>query len=396
MFSRAEGHYCRSNTQRQFLQPGLNLKIMYKLYLEFIEDKQAQPLSEYYHRKIFKKCKLSFFKQKKDMCDHCIRYSRIPKDKLTLQEIKNHKRHLKNKKIPRKLMMQDIETSNLNQKINVACFDLQKVLTTPKCQNSSMYYMRKLAIFNFTIYDLGKKQGFCYVWNESTGNRGADEISSCVYNYIQKKITEGITEFRFYSDSCGGQNRNKIIFGMFSKIAAELGVKITHIFFEPGHSQNAGDSMHAMIEKKSRGQDIFTQDQWCEIIKNAVKKKPYEVKELNGYDILNFSLIAEKRKWKNLQISKVREFCVLPRSDAVYYSKKYEKVLKTVDLRFPRLENTYNAFEILQPKYTGRLKLSEEKKNDLKKMCELLYVPIECHYFYEYILNIEVNIILEN
>ena len=117
MFPRVEGHYCRSNTQRQFLQPGLNLKIMYKLYLEFIEDKQVQPVSEYYYRKKFKKCKL-------------------------------------------------------------------------------------------------------------------------------------------------------------------------------------------IIEKKSRGQNIFTQDQWYEIIKNAVKKKPYEVKELNVYDIFNFSLVAEKRKWKNLHQTK--------------------------------------------------------------------------------------------
>ena len=31
-----------------------------------------------------------------------------------------------------------------------------------------------------------------------------------------------------YSDNCGGQNRNKMVFTMFIKAAADLNVTITH------------------------------------------------------------------------------------------------------------------------------------------------------------------------
>ena len=59
---------------------------------------------------------------------------------------------------------------------------------------------------------------------------------------------------------------------MYSKVAQEHGVKITHKYFVPGHSQNPGDTMHARIESKLKGQNIYTQDQWCGIIRSAVIK----------------------------------------------------------------------------------------------------------------------------
>lgn len=71
-------------------------------------------------------------------------------------------------------------------------------------------------------------------------------------------------------------------------------------------------------------------------------------------------------------------------------------MLSTVDLVFPRLTNMYNPFEIPLSKYFESIKLSIEKKNDLKKMCEELYIPIECHYFFKNILNVNININIRN
>ena len=296
------------------------------MYLVYTKKKNVKSVSEHYYRWVFNyKFKLSFHVQKKDMCDHCVRYAKIPENRKTELEIKIHNSHVNNKKTPRKLLVQNVEEAKTKSFINVACFDLQKVLTIPKSNNSSFYYSRKLAAFNFTIYDVAKKEGFCYVWNESIGNRGADEIASFVYNYILMKKTEGVTEFHFYSDSCGGQNRNKIIFSMYSKVAEELGVKITHRYFVSGNSQNPGDTMHARIETKAKSQNIFTQEQWCDVICTAVVKKPYTVYQVTNNFIYNFSHIAEKRKWINIPISSVREFYVLPYSNSVFiliYMKK--------------------------------------------------------------------------
>lgn len=114
------------------------------------------------------------------------------------------------------------------RKLCVANFDLQKVLTTPCTQVSSLYYMSKLSVWNFTIFDLGTKEGLCHVWNETTGCRGANEIASCLGKFIEDKASKGITEFVFYSDNCGGQNRNKIVFSMYIHKCRTLDVKITH------------------------------------------------------------------------------------------------------------------------------------------------------------------------
>jgi hypothetical protein len=61
--------------------------------------------------------------------------------------------------------------------------DLQAVLNTPKGPCGQIFYLRKLAVYNLTFLILGNQDGVCYVWNETTGKRGAVEIASCVYDY---------------------------------------------------------------------------------------------------------------------------------------------------------------------------------------------------------------------
>lgn len=92
----------------------------------------------------------------------------------------------------------------------MAAFDLEKVLTTPQGETSTFYNKRKLSTYNFTIYDIGKKEGFCYMWNESDAKRGANEIATCLFMFLKQKKDDDIQEFFFYSDNCGWQNRNQM------------------------------------------------------------------------------------------------------------------------------------------------------------------------------------------
>lgn len=136
-------------------------------------------------------------------------------------------------------------------------FDLEKVLPTPQCEVSSFYYKRKLATYNFTIYDVGKKEGYCFMWDESDGKRGSNEISTCILKFIKLKKLSGIKEFSFYSDNCAGQNRNRFIYSMWEYAAYTLKVNIIHTFLEKGHTQNEGDSMHATIECAKKKQNYL-------------------------------------------------------------------------------------------------------------------------------------------
>lgn len=65
-------------------------------------------------------------------------------------------------------------------------------------------------------------------------------------------VAKGKVEFVFYSDNCGGQNKNRYILTMFVTAAMKFNVTMTHRFLECGHTQNEGDSMYAAIEKASQ------------------------------------------------------------------------------------------------------------------------------------------------
>lgn len=43
-----------------------------------------------------------------------------------------------------------------------AIYDLQQVLEVPKLKTGSVFYKRKLSVYNFTIYDVIRKKGYCY------------------------------------------------------------------------------------------------------------------------------------------------------------------------------------------------------------------------------------------
>jgi len=46
---------------------------------------------------------------------------------------------------------------------------LLSVLLYPKSIVSSQYYKTKLIFHNFTVYDLKRKNGYCFLWNKTEG-----------------------------------------------------------------------------------------------------------------------------------------------------------------------------------------------------------------------------------
>lgn len=139
-----------------------------------------------------------------------------------------HENHLKTRTEVRRLMAIDKEIASGDKTICAANYDLQKILVTPKSDISIMYYLSKLCVWNFTIYELGIAQGHCNIWNETIGKRGSNETASFVLVFMQNKSKSGVNKFRFYTDNCGGQNRNKNIFSMYFKASNEMNCEIVH------------------------------------------------------------------------------------------------------------------------------------------------------------------------
>ncbi|GFO25542.1 hypothetical protein PoB_005204700 [Plakobranchus ocellatus] len=78
-----------------------------------------------------------------------------------------------------------------NPKTCAAVFDLQQVIYTPKSHHSSIFYKRRLANYSFTIFDLQSQEGRCFLWHEGIARRGANEISTCIYKFLQEKDSDG-------------------------------------------------------------------------------------------------------------------------------------------------------------------------------------------------------------
>jgi len=142
--------------------------------------------------------------------------------------MKKIKQHLQNKTVSKKLKEQEKVQAQNDSKVNVACFDLQQVLTTPHTMSLQLYYKRKLATYNLTVFDVGKSR--CYMWHEKLAKRRANQIASCVWKYIIDKVeNKHCREFVLFTDNCGGQNKNKTIAEIYMHAIKNLPIqRISH------------------------------------------------------------------------------------------------------------------------------------------------------------------------
>ena len=67
-FPTIDSHYCRSNSNRKYLEEGLSLKEMYRMYKKFMTENQKTPVvSQYMYSTIFNtEFNYGYFVPKKD------------------------------------------------------------------------------------------------------------------------------------------------------------------------------------------------------------------------------------------------------------------------------------------------------------------------------------------
>ncbi len=389
-FPTIESHYCRKDSNKLYLPQGLSLSQMYKLYQEDCLQKQEPVAKQWLYNDIFNlEFNLGFFQPKKDQCDFCVKYDKS--NSVEKEQLKEEfDRHLLRKSSSRDVKDNIKTEAQQNPEISAACFDLQQVLTTPHSMSSQLFYRRKLATYNLTVYDMALKEGFCYMWHEGVGKRGATNIASCIYRFINEKSCLGTKEFKFFSDNCGGQNKNKTIVAMYLHASRTFNVKITHYFLERGHTQNEGDSVHATIERASRNINIYSPQQWYTVVRTAKRQgKPYAVIEMEGrmmdFDILapyyNISaakdLEGNKVEWTKVHMLYFN--CDQPHS--FFFSNEYNQV--PCEVRVAKYGKDIKTFETNIPQLSLQSTVTAAKKHDLLWMCQELIIAKDYHTFYE-------------
>ncbi|KAK3910886.1 Imidazolonepropionase [Frankliniella fusca] len=399
LFPRIPSHYTRERSKREYLETEVNsIQRMYKLYLEWAKENNiTKPASASKYRKIFNtEFNLGFFLPKKDQCEMCNKWKHAENQGERENIVQAYATHLKNKKEVKILKENDVKSAS--DKKCVACFDLQKVLICPRAETSILFYKNKLSLFNFTVFDTREKEGNCYLWTECDAHKGPNEIGTNLLRFIEKKISEGVEEFSFYSDSPTGQNRNRMIFSLYLCASAKYHVNITHRFLESGHSYTEADSIHARIEEEAkRVQEIFTPDEWITLIKNAKQNgKSYLVSTLKNEEVLDLHYLVDRQNWSGQSKSKiywsqVREVSV-HRDHPNILSYRYNFSDECSTLKVTMKQGQMPDMETFQfpLAYSGRFPLQKNKVNDLKELMKKNTIPSRLHAVFESYLNIAV------
>ena len=124
MFKTVPSHYCRKDTQYEFLPRRLNKSKMHRLNVSWCDKKGFRPVNKDTYRTIFReKFKLKFNVPKKDLCDHCEIFKNTPDEQKTDILKAQHEQHLKEKDLTRDHMRSFKELANENKSIHSAGFD---------------------------------------------------------------------------------------------------------------------------------------------------------------------------------------------------------------------------------------------------------------------------------
>ncbi|CAF4819823.1 unnamed protein product [Pieris macdunnoughi] len=247
------------------------------------------------------------------------------------------------------------------------------------------------------LASLGSRQGYCFSWHQQTAKRGANEISSCVFKFIEDTVGEGVKDYRFWSDNCGGQNRNRIVFLMYMIASSKFSIDISHRFLIVGHTQNEGDSMHALIERQTKDKMLYTPDQWYTAFRFAKSdEKPYKVIEVSQDLIKDFkSKLRLINNWtttndgSKMPWNRVTEVVVKAENPfRVFYKTTYQDdAYKWIDcVKQPkatrnRRESNINIDNISLA-YQTPIPIDKNKYKDLMDLCKKLVIPKEYHLFF--------------
>lgn len=168
-------------------------------------------MSEGIFRSIFKEYNISSNVPKKDKCVLCTK-AENNKDIMNESEKEQLDEHIKEKKATNERFKIHQKLKTLLGETITCSFDLQKVLNTPHGQSMLLYYSRKYAVYNLTIYDSSTQEVYCYTWGESEGKRGSNEITTCLLLYLEEVDKKGVKMYCFIAIHAAARTRIKLFF----------------------------------------------------------------------------------------------------------------------------------------------------------------------------------------
>ena len=411
-------HYTRAKAPlRQYLPAGGSIT---GLYSEFqlwmrINHPDVNVVSGNFFRKTFTKYyNIEFAPPKKDVCNFCSEIdikignletatSEQDVNKRTQLEEKK-KAHLEDARRTREMMKDPLNKQPLDEGFRAIAIDLQQQQLCPKMPVNRAYYASKLYFRNFCVFDLTSNKANMFPWDETAGNRGPNEIVSCIVRWLQHvRETEGkpVTNLRIFADNCAGQNKNiYLVLFLLQQVQQNLLKRVDVIFLVSGHSYMHCDQAFGLIEKAFRNEGyICSIPHYIELLKKACKSNSFNVfvmERNHFFDIKALEKFVTNRS-KGI-LSKAKQFVLKKSSKEGFFIKNHynfaDHEMTYIDLRKGRQsakpagrgrptqdESLLIANAPLSYKYPSERKLKKKKIKSLETLLCMIPDPAALEWF---------------
>lgn len=230
-FPKYKSHYSRKdNLQHFYLSPLLSIAKMHELYLQkhepeqyslFLQNKKINPVVKYeFFRKYFiENFKITFGKPKSDTCSKCdklmnkINSSDSDEIKKAFEVEKDI--HLRKAEWFYTHMKEKTSLAKSKTEVEILTFDFQQNLPLPVSSSGEVFYKIQLWMYNFCIHVGSNGKSYCYVYNETVGGKGQNEVASMLLDFLKNQISAEVTDIYLFSDNCASQNKNYVLVQLF-------------------------------------------------------------------------------------------------------------------------------------------------------------------------------------
>ena len=161
-----------------------------------------------------------------------------------------------------------------DQKVQTIIIDYCQNLNLPHLgedQPGDAYYFSPMSIFCFGVCNAINNELTAYVYDESEGAKGGNNVASLVIDYVKTNFVHDdkapMKELNIIMDNCAGQNKNRMVIRTAAYIMeAGMFSKVNLIFLIKGHTKNMCDRMFNTMKRNYARRNVYTKEETYRIL----------------------------------------------------------------------------------------------------------------------------------
>ncbi len=215
-------------------------------------------------------------------------------------------------------------------------FDFAQNLTLPQCadQPGELYFRSLRNIYLFGVVDESKNRQANYLIDEADMSKGANEVISLLWHYLQKNQEFIKSKLVLNADNTVGQNKNNALMRFLAWLCATKFITEIEIkFMVVGHTHFLVDANFGHIKRHYQRSNAYTIGHLSDIIKASSQSN--DAFHLNHQKIFDFTAFLSQY------------FIKIPKISSKYYFKFKSKTPWVVQTK-SNLNDEWNDFSLIK------------------------------------------------